>query len=281
MFRLFSKKTNKEKTVKEYVKEVNKKYNELKEIKEIPKEYFLKADEYKTKIKEEIDKFFDHDEFINDSIDYANQELKDSIKSNIDHEFIYTHIFGDTPSYSNNVSKVEFNKDCRTFQVVITDVVDLRTTVRFLRHYIRRFDEFVTTILDLFKSFELNENYCTSDDNANIMERIELMLDSFITDTSYCFNVASNLLCILNRYYEENLETIGDKIKFVKYDTMKRYYFTHTYSLKNSVKMFNKESMCFGEINNIMKQYNFLYNFVFGTLICDIQTIKTLFDSIK
>lgn len=279
MFKLFSRKTDQPKkvvkTVKEVVKEVDSKY------KEIPKEYISKSIELKDKLDLMIKEFFDHDQFINDSINYANDELKDSIKQNIDHDFVYFHIYGDTPAYNNNISKVDFVKDCRTFQITITDVVDLRRSVKYLRHYIRRFDEFIEDFLDVFKKYAENNNYITENANENIFERIELMIDSFLTDNSYCFNVISNLVCILNRYYEENLDSIGEKLKFVKYDTLKRYYFTHTYSLKNSVKMFNKESMFFGEINNIMKQYNFIYNYVFGTLICDIQTIKTLFESIK
>lgn len=274
MFNLFSKKELKQ-------EEVTVKEEPKKEINKPTTEEFNKYIDTKEKIDDLISDFFNYDKFIKDSKQYADEELRDSVKENIDHNFVYTHIYGEIPSYDKNISKVDFTKDCRIFEVTVTDVVDLRTSLRYLRRYIRRFESFMTDLIEYYSEFKKICNKIQNNENENILDRIELMLDSYITDTSYCFNTISDLLCILNRYYDKNLDNIGNKLKFVKYDTLKRYYFTNTYSLKSSVKLFNKEAMVFGEINNIMKQYNFVYNFVFGTLVCDIQTIKTVFDSIK
>lgn len=235
----------------------------------------------KEKLDELIRHFFDHDTFINDSISYGERYLRDSMKPNVDHEFIYSHIYGDIPNFSNNLGKTEFNKDCRTFQTVVTDVVDLRTSVRFLRSYISRFDKFIGEFFDIYMEYENYLNKIQNNENENILKRIEIMLSSYVSDINHCMNSVSNLICELDLYYKDNLEQIGQKLKFVKYDTLKRYYFNHTFALKGSLKIFNKESMIFGEINNIMKEYNYIYNFVFGTLVCDIQTIQTVFDSMK
>lgn len=281
MFKLFSRKTDKEpkempKTVQEVVKEVNEKYN-----KPNKRLISITGTKLKTQIDKQIKEFCDYDKFIEDSKEYSKNELRESISSNIDHNFIYFHIYGDIPSYDKNISKVDFIKDCRTFQVVITDVVDLRNSVRFLRNYIRRFDNFLYNLAELYNDYlDSTEIYYSKEEN-NILKRVGIIVESYLTDTSYCMNVISNLLCNLNEYYDNNPNEIKEKISVVKHDTLKRYYFTNTYYLKNSVKIFNKETMCFGEINNIMKQYNYIYNFVFGTLVCNIQTIKTLFESIK
>lgn len=236
---------------------------------------------YKDKIGDLIDIFFDHSKFIDDSKDYAKLELRDTTCCQLDHDFIYFHIYGDIPSFDNNVSKVDFAKDCRAFQVTVTDVIDLRNSVRFLRHYIHRFESFLCEIIENYKIYSKHLNLYQNKINENIIDRIGMILESYMTEVMYSLNVSSDLICILNRYYDKNLDKIDNKIKIVKYDTLKRYYFNDTYTLKNSVKMFNKEAMIFGEINNIMKQYNYIYNFVFGTMVCDIQSIKTIFESIN
>lgn len=236
---------------------------------------------YKDKISDLIDDFFDRSKFIDNSRDYAKLELRDTMYSRLDHDFIYFHIYGDVPSFDNNVSKVDFVKDCRAFQVTVTDVIDLRNSVRFLRHYIHRFEAFLCEITENYKIYSKHLNFFQDKVNENIIDRIGMILESYMTEVMYTLNVSSDLICILNRYYDKNLNRIDNKIKLVKYDTLKRYYFNDTYTLKNSVKMFNKEAMVFGEINNIMKQYNYIYNFVFGTMVCDIQSIKTIFESIN
>lgn len=296
MFHLFGKKNQKEvkpvanttSSKKPTVSNANKSTNSIK--KSIKKQHNTGVNvanlnniiDCKEKIDDLITDFFSRDKFIDESQEWA-KELRENIRENVDHEFIYEHIYGEVPNYSNNVSKVDFNKDCRTFQVAITDVVDLRNSIRFLRRYIHKFDEFINKLIEVYNEYMKYYLEIHGFENEDILIRIQLMLESYVSDTSYCFNIIGNLLCILNNYYDDsgNINKLGEKLKIVKYDTMKRYYFNHTYSLKSSVKMFNKESMAFGEINNIMKQYNYIYEFVFGTLICDIQTIKTIFDSIK
>lgn len=292
MFHLFGKKNQKEikpvlntKEIKKPVNNVAKQSKSVKNTNPKPQSNIKSAMniiDCKEQIDDLISDFFNRDKFIAESQDWV-RELRENVRENIDHSFIYEHIYGEVPNYSNNISKVDFNKDCRTFQVAVTDVVDLRNSIRFLRHYIHKFDEFINKLSEYYNLYIKYYFEIHGLDDEDVLKRIQLMIESYITDTSYCFNTIGNLLCILNNYYDDsgNLTSSGEKLKVVKYDTLKRYYFNHTYTLKSSVKMFNKESMAFGEINNIMKQYNYIYNFVFGTLICDIQTIKTIFDSIK
>lgn len=227
-----------------------------------------------------IEHFCDRDIFISNVKKYVNEELREEISSMIDFDQLYYLFYGDIPSYCKNISKVDYNKDCKTFKILITDVTDLRRSIRFLRRLIRYFDTFLFDFNENFRKMYIDE-LKEDDKNYGIIKRLETMLDSFSTDTAYCFNVVSNLLYSLDTYYNENPNSIGKKITFTKHDTLKRYYFIHTYSLKGAVKIFNNDTMIFGEVNNLMKQYDFLYDFVFGTVICNIQTMKTIFSNIK
>lgn len=227
-----------------------------------------------------IEHFCDRDNFIKYVSKCANEELREEISSMIDFDQLYYLFYGDIPSYCKNISKVDYNKDCKTFKILITDVTDLRRSIRFLRRLIRYFDNFLFDFNENFRKMYIDE-LKEDDKNYGIIKRLETMLDSFSTDTAYCFNVVSNLLYSLDTYYNENPNSIGKKITFTKHDTLKRYYFVHTYSLKGAVKIFNNDTMIFGEVNNLMKQYDFLYDFVFGTIICNIQTMKTIFSNIK
>ena len=227
-----------------------------------------------------IERFCDRDIFISNVKKYVDEELREEISSMIDFDQLYYLFYGDIPSYCKNISKVDYNKDCKTFKVLITDVTDLRRSIRFLRRLIRYFDSFLFDFNENFRKMYI-DGLKEDDKNYGIIKRLETMLDSFSTDTAYCFNVASNLLYSLDTYYNENPNSIGKKITFTKHDTLKRYYFVHTYSLKGAVKIFNNDTMIFGEVNNLMKQYDFLYDFVFGTIICNIQTMKTIFSNIK
>jgi len=234
-------------------------------------------------IRDEITKFTDLDIFIEKSKQFASEELRENIAKELDHKFIYYLIFGEIPSAYNDASKVDYNKNCRAFQLNITDVLDLRKSVRYLRKIIRYYDDFHEKISEIYS--DLRETvligYPSNSEIHSVIERLNIMLGSYTNDVSYCFNIISDLLCILNEYYEKNPNSIGEKLKVVKHDTLKRYYFTHTYSLKGAVKIFTKETMIFGEINNIIKQYNYIYNFVFGTIVTNVQTMKTIFDSLK
>lgn len=227
-----------------------------------------------------IEQFCNRDNFITNVKRYVDEELREEIASMIDFDQLYYLFYGDIPSYCKNISKVDYNKDCKTFKILITDVTDLRRSIRFLRRLIRYFDNFLYTFNENFRKMYINE-LKEDDKNYGIIKRLETMLDSFSTDTAYCFNMVSNLLYSLDTYYNENPNSIGKKITFTKHDTLKRYYFVHTYSLKGAVKIFNNDTMIFGEVNNLMKQYDFIYNFVFGTIICNIQTMKTIFSNIK
>lgn len=227
-----------------------------------------------------IEHFCDRDIFISNVKKYVNEELREEISSMIDFDQLYYLFYGDIPSYCKNISKVDYNKDCKTFKILITDVTDLRRSIRFLRRLIRYFDTFLFDFNENFRKMYIDE-LKEDDKNYGIIKRLETMLDSFSTDTAYCFNVVSNLLYSLDTYYNENPNSIGKKITFTKHDTLKRYYFIHTYSLKGAVKIFNNDTMIFGEVNNLMKQYDYIYDFVFGTVICNIQTLKTIFYNIK
>ena len=227
-----------------------------------------------------IEHFCDRDIFISNVKKYVNEELREEISSMIDFDQLYYLFYGDIPSYCKNISKVDYNKDCKTFKILITDVTDLRRSIRFLRRLIRYFDTFLFDFNENFRKMYIDE-LKEDDKNYGIIKRLETMLDSFSTDTAYCFNVVSNLLYSLDTYYNENPNSIGKKITFTKHDTLKRYYFIHTYSLKGAVKIFNNDTMIFGEVNNLMKQYDYIYDFVFGTVICNIQTLKTIFSNIK
>lgn len=227
-----------------------------------------------------IEHFCDRDIFISNVKKYVDEELRKEISSMIDFDQLYYLFYGDIPSYCKNISKVDYNKDCKTFKILITDVTDLRRSIRFLRRLIRYFDTFLFDFNENFRKMYIDE-LKEDDKNYGIIKRLETMLDSFSTDTAYCFNVVSNLLYSLDTYYNENPNSIGKKITFTKHDTLKRYYFIHTYSLKGAVKIFNNDTMIFGEVNNLMKQYDYIYDFVFGTVICNIQTMKTIFSNIK
>lgn len=231
-------------------------------------------------LKDLIVNFCNRDKFIESATTFANEELRSEVVSMIDFDHLYYLFYGDIPSYCKNISKVDYNKDCKTFKILITDVTDLRRSIRFIRRFIRFYDNFLYDFIEEFRKKYI-EDLSETDNNYGVIKRLESMLDSFSIDTAYCFNIISNLLYSLDTYYDENPNSVGNKITFTKYDTLKRYYFVHTYSLKGSVKIFNNNTMIFGEINNIMKQYDFIYNFVFGTIICNIQTLKTIFDNIK
>lgn len=152
-------------------------------------------------------------------------------------------IFGiDGKGDASNITKVDFSKNKNLIKTIILNNLYKPNTLDTLTDIVMTLESFTYNIFCLFQHFvDFND-----DENTHLLVYSDIIDNISWSMANTRINI-SNLKKIL-RDVKSN-----DKVpKYMKQDTMKRYYFHHVYDLKNKVKIFDNTTMIFGETNFIM-----------------------------
>ena len=183
-----------------------------------------------------------------------------------------------------NTKKLDYNKDKKILEMLIMKHSNILISIRFLKTIIVVLDDFLeslnTEYTNVLQEFSSNDflQYATHDENLEItqyLESVEAIIHSFSIKSTNIRESTSHLIYMVHNVMNRNPEIL--KLKIVTPDTLKRYYFKHVYDLKNSVKIFDRDKMIFGEINNIMRMYDEIIDYLFGEFVAMYHTLDTIF----
>ena len=178
---------------------------------------------------------------------------------------------------SNKVSlskKMDYKRNKSLLKsILLNNTKSFRETVDILEVFIK----FIETSL-----YDLHMNISTLHLDTNLKM---LTYDEFLRITT-----------LIETYYEEAFSTLKtvrnlsnlvtgldqlNNIPNVQKDVLRRFYFNDVYSLKNNVRIFDKDNMIFGETNHIMHLFNTVFDYVFGSYIYVYKTIETIFENLN
>ena len=166
---------------------------------------------------------FDFDGGFDLDIDVMIEELIFGIESKSDNTF--------------NTAKVDYSKNKNLIKSIILNHIYDPGAVLLQDIYIDNSnDAILTTFIDIVENISWNASHIRS--------------------------LTTNLKKLV-RNSKEKTENNIDINKFMKQDSLKRYYFHHVYDLKNKVKIFDTKNMIFGETNNIMYNFDKIMDFIF------------------
>lgn len=174
-----------------------------------------------------------------------------------------------------SIKKIDYNKNKNLLKNIIRSTGTFNDSIIFVSQLIKLLDDNFSKIDELFVYLDPDFIDKTNPENLILDDedyfRLKDIHQSFYEEISGYRNKAFTLTTLAknaNRIME------NPKInKYLKTDTLKRYYFSHVYDLKNNVMVFDKHLMLFGEIDNLMRNFDSIFNFLFGDFICIYQTI--------
>lgn len=198
------------------------------------------------------------------------------------------------------IKKVDCNKNKNLIKQILLNVPNMRDSVNLLSEIIAQLEEFLNFIANSFN--KINEDYyknkATSISNSDEVisfekhindynltvseyEKLSRMLYSYAWECTHIRSYCSELRSLIDNSgclaaTSKLLSNINPSdIKNCKKDTLKRYYFTDTYEIKNNIRYFDMNSMIFGETNTIMRLYNIITDFLFKDFLFMYSVIKT------
>lgn len=203
--------------------------------------------------------------------------IKDVEYSSIDPFDLMTLLmFGESNSYNSVIKKLDYNKNKNILKTMIKDSNKLSNSVSFLRALIIYMDNYLEQVLKYYETLDPERNGENKYICKSLYDRLHSMLMSFSDEVFHMRDRSTTLKHLVD--YTNGCNEVDSSL--VKTDTLKRFYFSHVYALKNNVVYFNKNNMLFGEIDNIMRNFDTLFDFLFGDCICIYQTIKNQTDTI-
>lgn len=116
-------------------------------------------------------------------------------------------------------------------------------TVTFYSEFIVFVDNYFSNIKDSVSKVISNSSIKFTETEIN---KLEIFLYSF-SQTNISIESDSFILKDLLR-----AEVQFQVLPNIKKDTLRKFYFNHVYALKNDIKIFDTNSMIYGETNNIM-----------------------------
>lgn len=196
---------------------------------------------------------------------------KESVK-----DLVILLFFGEKEDSSMCSNKLDFNKNKSLLKTCLLNEFGINSTVRILKKLTIIVNDF---FLELSGKFDEVHNISVRNNTYKEHDicKIQDMIDSFLFDSTNIREKASNLIYTTDNIVQDQL--LCAKITECKSDSLKKYYFTHVYDLKNNIKIFDKDTMVYGEINNIMRIFDNIFNFLFGDIVFMFNTVDTLFKS--
>lgn len=177
------------------------------------------------------------------------------------------------------MAKLDIGKNKNLVKQLILNIPNFKDALGFLQDIIIQLEEFMNHISNDFE-MELNN---IADRKITSIEFIKLkyLFSSYGWECTHIRSYCSELQTLIDNSgslatdRSELLKPTVEDIKYCKKDTMKRYYFTDTYELKNNIKYFDMDTMIFGETNSIMRMYNIITNFLFKDFLFMFNVVKT------
>jgi hypothetical protein len=178
--------------------------------------------------------------------------------------------------------KVEINKNRNMIKQTFLNVSNFRDTINVYHDIISQLEEFLNYVYNKFADgYSSCETSGKSKLSKEEFDKLKTILWSYGWEStsirSYCSdlkNLIDNSSCLANTR-SDFFKIKPDSVKTCKKDTLKRYYFTDTYELKNNIKYFDMNNMIFGETNTIMRMYNKISDFLFKDFMFMYNVIKT------
>ena len=197
------------------------------------------------------------------------------------------------------IKKLDCNKNKNLVKQILLNVPNMRNSVNLLSCIISQLEEFLNYIANEFNNILTKYKNTKTDisydkwltDNYNLTcreyEKLSYMFCSYAWECthihSYCIELRS---LIDNSGYltPDNLFLTNNEkndINHCKKDTLKRYYFSDTYEIKNNIRYFDMKTMIFGETNTILRLYNIVTNFLFKDFLFMYRVIKTNIETLS
>lgn len=184
-----------------------------------------------------------------------------------------------TADEENPISKLDIGKNKNLVKQLILNIPNFKDAIGFLQDIIIQLEEFMNHIAN---DFETTLNNIPDKKITDIeFRKLKYLFFSYGWECTHIRSYCSDLQTLIDNSgslsidRSEFLKPTVDDIKYCKKDTMKRYYFTDTYELKNNVKYFDMNTMIFGETNTIMRMYNIITNFLFKDFLFMFNVVKT------
>lgn len=179
-------------------------------------------------------------------------------------------LFGSSPNKNIVSKKINYNKNKNTLKTIIKSSSSFYETVLFVKELVILISDYLWKVEELVSLSDPNKN------EEFIMNEIEYgrlkdMIDSYVSEVNHIRNKALTLSVLANN--SDNIFNHAVSLNNIKRDTLNRFYFSHVHDLKNNVSLFPKELMLFGEIDNMMRHFDNIFNFLFGDFISIYQTI--------
>lgn len=205
---------------------------------------------------------------------YDECELNKDNKENIC-EIILSLMFGEyliSNHEVKNLTKLNNTKNKNLIKLYLLNNTDFYNSCIFLYKIMQNISDFLSEL-----SISLYEKQ--NDDFNNIFKNTSEEIKKYSSEYNRFVRIvdcySSESMSISTKAHLNKLETYNLKellgnepITYFKQDSLRKYYFTNVYILKNNVKIFNKENMLFGEINQIMKQYEEVIEYILMNFVC-------------
>jgi hypothetical protein len=185
---------------------------------------------------------FDFDGGFDLDIDVMIEELIFGIESKSDNTF--------------NTAKVDYSKNKNLIKSIILNHIYDPGAIDTIKDIITAIEEYCNHVFTL-----LQDIYIDNSNDAILTTFIDIV-ENISWNASHIRSLTTNLKKLV-RNSKEKTENNIDINKFMKQDSLKRYYFHHVYDLKNQVKVFDTKNMIFGETNNIMYNFDKIMDFIF------------------
>ena len=184
-------------------------------------------------------------------------------------DIIVMLMFGESKYDENITKKIDFNKNKNLIKNIFLSM-GFETAISILKEISHLTEDFMTKFTDKFRTI-INSNF--NDPESILTEdefkRLDEVIFAFSWMGTHC---NSNIISMTTLYHN----TLTRPLNKIKRDSLKRYYFNHVYDLKNNIKIFDKDSMIFGEINMIMSLFDAVCDYIFGDFITTYNTLDTL-----
>lgn len=205
-------------------------------------------------------------------------------------EIIKSLIFG--VEENSNIAKVDVGKNRNLIKHMFLNLPNIYKVACVYKDLVIQFEEYLNYVHNELDSIPIRETVIL---NEYTFEKFKDLIYSFSWESTYMRSYASTFKTLIynsgNINFEKPLSVahvLEDKIVGVKKDTLKRYYFSDCYDLKNGFKYFDNNKMLFGETNSIMRVFNILSDYLFrdfitmyNCIVCNIDEILKFSGSTK
>ncbi len=150
---------------------------------------------------------------------------------------------------------VDYSKNKNLIKTIILNHIHEPNTIDVLKDIITTIEEYCNYVFSLLQDIYIDNS------NNYIFNTFIDIVENVSWNASHIRSLTVNLKKLI-RNSNEKAQNYVDVAKYMKQDSLKKYYFHHVYDLKNKVKIFETKNMIFGETNNIMYNFDKIMDFI-------------------